>query len=43
MAVVDTPASMVGRIGLLVFGIVLFGPGSGLYIGAGLGPGPGTA
>jgi uncharacterized membrane protein YczE len=40
MAVVETPASMAARIGLLVFGIVLFGPGSGLYIGAGLGPGP---
>jgi uncharacterized membrane protein YczE len=40
MAVLDTPASMAARIGLLVFGIVLFGPGSGLYIGAGLGPGP---
>jgi len=40
MAVVDTPASTVGRVGLLVLGIVLFGPGSGLYIGAGLGPGP---
>ena len=37
---VQTPASTVGRVGLLVFGIVLFGPGSGLYIGAGLGPGP---
>ncbi len=40
MAVVETPASMAARIGLLVFGIALFGPGSGLYIGAGLGPGP---
>lgn len=40
MAVLDTPASMAARIGLLVFGILLFGPGSGLYIGAGLGPGP---
>jgi len=40
MAVVDTPASMAARVGLLVFGIALFGPGSGLYIGAGLGPGP---
>jgi uncharacterized membrane protein YczE len=40
MAVVDTPASLAARAGLLVLGIVLFGPGSGLYIGAGLGPGP---
>jgi uncharacterized membrane protein YczE len=40
MSVVDTPASLVARAGLLVLGIVLFGPGSGLYIGAGLGPGP---
>ena len=40
MAVVDTPTSMAARVGLLVFGIALFGPGSGLYIGAGLGPGP---
>ncbi len=40
MAVLDTPASMVARVGLLVVGVALFGPGSGLYIGAGLGPGP---
>ena len=40
MTVLDTPASIAGRVGLLVLGIVLFGPGSGLYIGAGLGPGP---
>jgi uncharacterized membrane protein YczE len=40
MAVLDTPASMAARVGLLVVGIALFGPGSGLYIGAGLGPGP---
>ncbi len=40
IAVLDTPGSMAGRVGLLVLGIVLFGPGSGLYIGAGLGPGP---
>ena len=40
MTVLDTPASIAGRVGLLVLGIVLFGPGSGLYIGTGLGPGP---
>ena len=40
MAVLETPASLTARVGLLVLGIVLFGPGSGLYIGAGLGPGP---
>ena len=40
MAVVETPASTAARVGLLVLGIALFGPGSGLYIGAGLGPGP---
>ncbi len=40
LAVLDSPSSMAARIGLLVLGIFLFGPGSGLYIGAGLGPGP---
>ena len=40
LAVLDSPESMVARIGLLVLGVFLFGPGSGLYIGAGLGPGP---
>jgi uncharacterized membrane protein YczE len=40
LAIVDTPESMAARVGLLVLGIVLFGPGSGLYIGAGLGAGP---
>jgi uncharacterized membrane protein YczE len=40
LAVVDEPSSMPVRVGLLVAGIYLFGPGSGLYIGAGLGPGP---
>jgi uncharacterized membrane protein YczE len=28
------------RIAFMVVGVLLFGPGSGLYIGAGLGPGP---
>ena len=40
LAVVDTPDAMWQRIGLLVLGVYLFGPGSGWYIGAGLGPGP---
>jgi uncharacterized membrane protein YczE len=40
LAVIDPPSAMAARIALLVLGIFLFGPGSGLYIGAGLGPGP---
>ena len=40
LAVVDTPDAMWQRIGLLVVGVYVFGPGSGWYIGAGLGPGP---
>jgi uncharacterized membrane protein YczE len=40
LAVVDTPDAMWQRIGLLLLGVYLFGPGSGWYIGAGLGPGP---
>src|SRR5688572_19725180 len=40
LAVVDEPSSMPVRVALLVVGIFVFGPGSGLYIGAGLGPGP---
>jgi uncharacterized membrane protein YczE len=40
MAVLDTPPGMPGRVALLLVGVFLFGPGSGLYIGAGLGPGP---
>jgi uncharacterized membrane protein YczE len=40
LAVIDQPSAMAARIALLVVGIYLFGPGSGLYIGAGLGPGP---
>jgi uncharacterized membrane protein YczE len=40
LAVVDAPEAMWQRIGLLVLGVYLFGPGSGWYIGAGLGPGP---
>jgi len=40
IAVVDRPDAMWQRIGLLVLGVYLFGPGSGWYIGAALGPGP---
>jgi uncharacterized membrane protein YczE len=40
LLVLDTPESLAARIGLLVSGPVLFGIGSGFYIGAGLGPGP---
>ena len=40
LLVLDTPSSMVGRVAFLAFGVFLWGPGTGLYIGAGLGPGP---
>ena len=40
LSVIDPPSAMAARIGMLLLGIFLFGPGSGLYIGAGLGPGP---
>ena len=40
LAVVDAPTAMWARVAFLVLGIFAFGPGSGLYIGAGLGPGP---
>ena len=40
LAVVDAPEPMWLRITFLGLGIFAFGPGSGLYIGAGLGPGP---
>lgn len=40
LAVIDAPEQMWQRIALLAVGIFVFGPGSGLYIGAGLGPGP---
>ena len=36
----DQPASMAARAGLLVAGVVFNGVATGLYIGAGLGPGP---
>ena len=40
LLVLDTPGSMVGRLAYLTIGVFLWGPGSGFYIGAGLGPGP---
>jgi uncharacterized membrane protein YczE len=40
LLVLDTPGSTVLRLAYLGFGALLWGPGSGLYIGAGLGPGP---
>jgi uncharacterized membrane protein YczE len=40
LALVDAPTAMWQRIAFLALGIFAFGPGSGLYIGAGLGPGP---
>jgi len=40
LAVLDTPDAMWQRVLLLLLGVYLFGPGSGWYIGAGLGPGP---
>ncbi|HET6951347.1 MAG TPA: hypothetical protein VFI47_13280 [Acidimicrobiales bacterium] len=40
LLVLETPASLAGRIAYLALGVFLWGPGSGLYIGAGLGPGP---
>jgi uncharacterized membrane protein YczE len=40
LLVLDTPDSTALRIVYMVVGTFLFGPGSGLYIGAGLGPGP---
>lgn len=40
LLVLDTPGSTAGRLAYLAFGAFLWGPGSGFYIGAGLGPGP---
>jgi uncharacterized membrane protein YczE len=37
---VDTPGSLAARLAYMAVGVFLFGPGSGFYIGAGLGPGP---
>lgn len=40
LVVLDTPESLAARLAYLAIGALLWGPGSGLYIGAGLGPGP---
>ena len=40
LLVLETPGSAAGRVAFLAVGIFLWGPGTGLYIGAGLGPGP---
>ncbi len=40
LLVLDTPDGLLLRVAYLVIGVFLWGPGSGLYIGAGLGPGP---
>lgn len=40
LAAVPEPDDIVARVGLLVAGLLVIGVGSGLYIGAGLGPGP---
>lgn len=40
LLVVDTPGSGAARLAYLLVGAFLWGPGSGLYIGADLGPGP---
>jgi len=40
LLVLDTPSSLAGRLAYLAVGVFLWGPGTGLYIGAGLGPGP---
>lgn len=40
LAVVDRPDALWVQVAFLVFGVWLWGPGSGLYIGSGLGSGP---
>jgi uncharacterized membrane protein YczE len=40
LLVVETPGSPAGRLTYLLVGAFLWGPGSGLYIGVELGPGP---
>jgi len=40
LAVVDRPGPVWGQVAFLVIGVWLWGPGSGLYIGSGLGSGP---
>jgi uncharacterized membrane protein YczE len=40
LLVLDTPESLVLRAAMMLAGPLIFGIGTGLYIGAGLGPGP---
>jgi uncharacterized membrane protein YczE len=40
LLVLDTPGSLAGRLAYLALGVFLWGPGTGFYIGASLGPGP---
>jgi uncharacterized membrane protein YczE len=40
LLVLDTPDPLAARVALLAAGPVLFGVGSGFYLGVGLGPGP---
>jgi uncharacterized membrane protein YczE len=40
LALVDRPEPLWGRMAYLALGVWLWGPGSGLYIGSGLGSGP---
>ncbi len=40
LLVVDTPSPLWARVAYLLLGVWLWGPGSGLYLGSGLGPGP---
>jgi len=40
LAIVPETESLPLRVAYLVFGVFIWGPGSGFYIGAGLGPGP---
>lgn len=40
LAIVDTPEVLWGQVLYLVVGIWLWGPGSGLYLGVGMGAGP---
>jgi uncharacterized membrane protein YczE len=40
LLVLDTPSHLGARLGCMAFGVALWGPVSGLYIGSRLGPGP---
>lgn len=40
LAIVETPDALWAKVAYLAVGVWLWGPGSGLYIGSGLGPGP---